>query len=82
MVILFHDMMHKEIKVYVDNMIVKSRKGENHIEKLQRLFERLKKFQMKFNPTKCTFGATFSKLLGFMIFKRGVEMDLDKIQTI
>jgi len=31
MMILFHDMMHKKIKVYVDDMIVKSKKGESHV---------------------------------------------------
>jgi hypothetical protein len=30
MVALFHDMMHKEIKVYVDDMIAKSKEGEDH----------------------------------------------------
>ena len=45
MVTLFHDMMHKRIEVYVDDLIAKSRKDESHIENLQNLFERLKKFQ-------------------------------------
>jgi hypothetical protein len=30
-VTLFHDMMHKEIEVYVDDMIAKSREGDNHV---------------------------------------------------
>ena len=44
MVTLFHDMMHKEIEVYMDYLIAKSREGESHIENLQKLFERLRKF--------------------------------------
>ncbi|NAW06134.1 RNA-directed DNA polymerase, partial [Salmonella sp. gx-f8] len=32
MVALFHDMMHKEIKVYVDDMIAKSRTEEKHVQ--------------------------------------------------
>ena len=43
MVTLFHDMMHKENKVYVDDMIAKSREGESHVANLRKLFERLKK---------------------------------------
>jgi hypothetical protein len=31
MTTLFHDMMHKEIEVYVDDMIAKSRERENHV---------------------------------------------------
>ena len=34
MVTLFHDMMHKEIEVYVDDLIAKSRKDESHVENL------------------------------------------------
>ena len=59
MVTLFHDMMHKEIKVYVDDMIAKSQGEDDHVANLRKLFERLKKFQLKLNPAKCTFGATF-----------------------
>ena len=39
MVTLFHDIMHKEIEVYVDDMISKSREGENHVQILKKLFE-------------------------------------------
>ena len=51
MVTLFHDMMHKEIEVYVDDLIVKSQKDESHVENLQKLFKRLRKFQLKLQST-------------------------------
>ena len=82
MVTLFHDMMHKEIKVYVDDMIAKSQGEDDHVANLKKLFERLRKFQLKLNPVKCTFGATSKKLLGFMVSKRGIEIDLDKVWAI
>ena len=82
MVTLFHDMMHKKIKVYVDNLIAKSREDESHAENLRKLFERLRKFQLKLNPAKCTFGTTFGKLLGFIVSMKGVEVDPDKIKAI
>ena len=44
MVMLFHDMMHNEIEVYVDNLIAKSREDESHVENLRKLFKRLRKF--------------------------------------
>ena len=62
MVTLFHDMMHKEIDVYVDDMIAKSQEGENHPTNLKKLFERLRKYRLKMNPSKCTFMVTFGKL--------------------
>ncbi|XP_017644327.1 uncharacterized protein LOC108484965 [Gossypium arboreum] len=55
MVTLFHDMMHKEIEVYVDDMISTSRTEREHVQVLRKLFSRLRKFQLKLNPTKCTF---------------------------
>jgi hypothetical protein len=44
MVILFHDMMHREIEVYVDDILAKSKKEEDHAQVLKKLFERLQKF--------------------------------------
>ena len=79
MVTLFHDMMHKEIEVYVDDMIVKSQRKDDHMINLKKLFERLRKFQLKLNSTKCTFGATSEKLLGFVVSKKGIEIDPDKV---
>ena len=49
---------------------------------LRKLFERLRKFQLKLNPAKCIFGATFEKLLSFVVSKKGIEIDLDKVRTI
>jgi hypothetical protein len=72
MVTLFYDMMHKEIKVYVDDMIAKSKKGEDHVEVLRKLFERLRKYELRLNPAKCSFGVKLGKLLGFVVSDRGI----------
>ena len=82
MVTLFHDMMHKEIEVYVDDMITKSQGEDDHVIKLKKLFERLRKFQLKLNPVKCTFGAISGKLLGFVVSKKGIEIDPNKVRAI
>ena len=82
MVTLLHDMMHREVEVYVDDMIAKSKEGEDHLRVLQKLFYRLRKFQLKLNPEKCTFGVTSGKLLGFVVSRRGIEVDPDKVKAI
>jgi hypothetical protein len=82
MVTLFHDMMHKEIEVYVDDMIAKSKDEESHIPALRKLFERLRKYQLKLNPAKCTFRVKSDKLLGFVVSNKGIEVDLDKVKAI
>ncbi|KAL0561096.1 hypothetical protein IC582_001514 [Cucumis melo] len=82
MVTLFHDLMHKEIKVYIDDMIAKFRLEEKHVVTLRKLFERLQKFQLKLNPTKCIFGVSSGKLLGFIVSREGIKVDPDKMKPI
>ena len=74
--------MHNEIEVYVDDMIAKSRDGESHVANLRKLFEKLRKYQLKFNLSKCTFGVTSEKLLGFIMSSHGIEVDPSKIKAI
>ena len=47
MITLFHDLMHKEIEVYVDDMITKTKCGEDHIEALKKLIGRLCEFKLR-----------------------------------
>ena len=55
MVALFHDMIHREIEVYVDDIISRSQVGEEYLDHLHKLFERLKKYKLRLNQNKCTF---------------------------
>ena len=79
---LFLDMMHKDIEVYVDDMIVKSCDIPDHWAALECFFQRIKSFILRLNPKKRTFGVTSRKLLGYMISERGIEVDPDKIRAI
>ena len=79
---LFHDMMHKDVVLYVDETIVKSRDRADHLAALQRFFERIRQFILRLNPKKCTFGVTSGKLLGHIVSERGIEVDLEKIKAI
>lgn len=79
---LLHDMIHKEVEVYVDDMIVKSVDREGHFIALERFLERAKKYNLRLNPQKCAFGVTAGKLLGFMITHRGIEVDPGKSKPL
>ena len=79
---LFHEMMHRDVKVYVDDMIVKSRDRADHLAALQRFFERIRRFRLRLNPKKCTFGLNFGKLLGHIVIEWGIEVDLETIRAI
>lgn len=61
---IFHDTILKKIKVYVDDMIIKSLDYEGHIPTLRAFFDRLLRFQMRLNPQKCMFGVTKGKNIG------------------
>ena len=79
--ILLHDMMHKTVKVYVDNMIVKSRGRDEHCAVLRRFFDRIRQYQLRLNPPKCAFGVTSGKLSGFIVSQRGKEVDPEKVRA-
>ena len=74
MVTLFHDMIHHDIEVYVDDMIARSQTEEEHLDHLQKLFDRLKLYKLRLNPNKCTFGVRSGKLLGFVVSDKGIQV--------
>ena len=82
MTAIFHDMMHKELEDYVDDIVVKSRKREEHFRVLKRVFERCRAFKLRMNPLKCAFRVSFGKFLGFLVYSRGVDVDPVKATAI
>ena len=82
MVSLFHDMVDKEIEVYIDDMIAKSRTTRDHLIDLRKLFKRLIKYRLRLNLNKCVFRANLGKLLGFIVSQRGIKVDPAKVQAI
>lgn len=79
---ILRDLIHKIVAVYVDDMIVKINTCEENIKSLRVFFNRTRKYKLRLNPKKCTFGATSGKLLGFVVSQRGIEVDLDKTKAI
>ena len=64
---MFHDQIGKNVEVYIDDMLVKSKEEDDHLKDLEEMFITLRKYQMKLNPSKCAFGVSFGKCLGFMV---------------
>ena len=79
---MFAPQIGRNVQVYVDNMLVKSRREEDHLEYLKETFDTLRSYNMKLNPGKCAFGVTAGKFLGFMVSQRGIEANPDKIRAI
>ena len=66
----------------MDDMLVNSAKETQHLDNLQETFDTLRRYKMKLNPSKCTFGVASIKFLGFMVSQRGIQANPDKIQAI
>uniref|UniRef100_A0A2N9GJD4 Reverse transcriptase n=1 Tax=Fagus sylvatica TaxID=28930 RepID=A0A2N9GJD4_FAGSY len=79
---MFHDQIGRNVEVYVDDMLVKRKKDENHLADLKETFQALRRYNMKLNPAKCVFGVSSGKFLGFMVLQHGIEANPDKIKAI
>ena len=79
---MFAPQIGRNVQVYVDDMLVKIRREEDHLRDLKETFDTLRSYNMKLNPGKCAFGVTAGKFLGFMVSQRGIEVNPDKIQAI
>ena len=79
---MFELQMSKSIKVYIDDMVVKSKLVSEHLRDLGDIFEILRKYKLRLNASKCSFGVGSGKLLGYMVIHRGIEVSPDQIRAI
>ena len=82
MIAIFHDIMHQELEDYVDDIVVKSKKQEEHVQVLRKVFERCRAFKLRMNPLKCAFGVSSGKFLGFLVHSSGIEVHSAKPTAI
>ena len=71
---MFRPLLGKTMEVYIDDMLVKSKEHPDHAEHLQEAFELLRAYDMKLNPSKCAFGVSVGRFLGFMVTQRGIDV--------
>ena len=79
---MFAHQFGRNIQVYVDDILVKSLRENDHLNDLQETFYTLRSYNMKLNPSKCVFGVTAGKFLGFMVSQRGIEVNPEKVWAI
>ncbi|XP_030936254.1 uncharacterized protein LOC115961406 [Quercus lobata] len=79
---MFEHQMGKNIEVYIDDMVVKNKLAPNHIDDLGDVFQVLRKYKLRLNATKCSFGVGSGKFLGYMVTHRGIEANPDQIRAI
>jgi hypothetical protein len=80
--IVLKSQLGRNVSAYVDDIVVKSVKQNDHLSDLRETFANLRSVGLKLNPKKCVFGVRSGKLLSFLVSKRGIEVDPKKIQAI
>jgi hypothetical protein len=79
---VLHSQIGKNVLTYVDDIIVKSTKQENHVADLQETFANFRRAGLKLNPEKCVFGVKKGKFLGCLVSTKGIEANPRKIEAI
>ena len=82
MIAIFHDMMHRELEDYVDDIVMKLKKRKEHVQVLRRVFERCRAFKLRMNPLKYAYEVSLGKFLGFLVHSRGIDVNSVKATTI
>ena len=79
---MFRPLLGKTMEVYIDDMLVKFKDYLDHATHLLEAFELLRAYDMKLNPSKCAFGVSTGRFLGFMVTQRGIEADPAQLKAI
>jgi hypothetical protein len=77
-----HDQIGENVQVYVDDIVVKTRKEATLLEDLRQMFANLNRYNIKLNPLKCVFGVPAGQLLRYLISEQGIEANPEKIQAL
>ena len=79
---MFEPQLGRNLEVYINDMVVKSKVASEHVEDLTNIFEILRKHRLRLNASKCSFGVSSGKFLGCMVTYRGIEVNPDQIRAI
>ena len=74
---MFEPQLGKNIEIYVDDMVVKSKVVSEHLGDLDDIFDVLRRHKLRLNASKCSFGMGSGKFLGYMVTHRGIEVNPD-----
>ena len=64
---MFVHQIGRNVQIYIDDMLVKTRRKDDHLDDLRETFDTFRSYNMKLNPSKCAFGVAAGKFLGFMV---------------
>jgi hypothetical protein len=79
---MFEKQMGRNVEVYVDDMLVKNVQAPDHVSDLKETFDTIRRYEMKLNPSKCTFGVSSGKFLGYLVSQRSIEENPEKVRAV
>ena len=79
---MFESQLEKNIEIYIDDMVVKSKMVSEHLADLRVIFQIFRKYKLRLNASKCSFGVGSGEFLGYMVTHRGIEVNPDQIKSI
>jgi hypothetical protein len=79
---MFGHIIGKTVEVYIDDMLIKSLRKEDHAADLLQVFDILKGNRLRFNASKCTFGVSSGKFRGHVVSRRGIDANPNQIAAL
>ena len=79
---MFHDFIDTFMQVYINDIVVKSPSGAGHLDHLRQSFVRMREYGLKMNPLKYAFCVHARDFLGFVVYKKGIEINQNKTKAI
>ena len=79
---MFEPQLGKNIEVYIDDVVVKSKLEYEYVNDLKNIFEILRRHKLRLNASKCSFRVGLGKFWGYMVTHHRIEVNLDQIKAI
>ena len=79
---MFKPQLGKNIEIYIDDMVFKSKLESKYVNDLGNIFEILRRHKLQLNASKCSFGVGLGKFLGYMVTHRRIKVNFDQIKAI
>jgi hypothetical protein len=78
----FSQQIGRNLEVYIDDLVAKTKEGNSHADDLEEILSQVRRYRIRLNPAKCSFGVQAGKFLGFLLTRRGIEANPEKCQAI
>jgi len=71
---IFHELIGRIVEIYIDDVVVKSKGYQEHLEDLKKTLKCARKHGLRMNSHECAFGVSAAQFLGFMMHEKGIEV--------